>query len=174
MAERGGEAAASSSAHCLTLVVLGAAGDLARKKTYPALHKLYDKVTTRPPTHTLNTRCLATLTEESCRRPSARKLGSAADTACDTWACGRVCPPTERGLPSVANPNHMPVQFEWGTPSRQWSCLTAAGGTPRTGTRHVDTPASPHTSLAREEVGRLCCIESDSLPIDDCLDMRRS
>jgi hypothetical protein len=49
MAERGGEAAASSSAHCLTLVVLGAAGDLARKKTYPALHKLYEKVTTRPP-----------------------------------------------------------------------------------------------------------------------------
>ena len=41
--ERGGEAS-GSSAQCLTLVVLGAAGDLARKKTYPALHKLYEKV----------------------------------------------------------------------------------------------------------------------------------
>ena len=29
---------------CLTVIVLGASGDLARKKTYPALHKLYEKV----------------------------------------------------------------------------------------------------------------------------------
>lgn len=43
MEERGGEASGSST-QCLTLIVLGAAGDLARKKTYPALHKLYEKV----------------------------------------------------------------------------------------------------------------------------------
>ena len=35
---------AGSEAACLSIVVLGASGDLAKKKTFPALFKLYRQV----------------------------------------------------------------------------------------------------------------------------------
>jgi len=33
---------------CLSIVVLGASGDLAKKKTFPALYHLFDQVLTIP------------------------------------------------------------------------------------------------------------------------------